>query len=84
MIVEAKHAISLGGEKRIASRVALLMIRLEMLRAVDLYDQPRIVTDEVDDERTNRILPPKACAMEPVGAHRIPDDSLGIRQIPAQ
>jgi hypothetical protein len=36
MIIEAKHAIPLGGEKRVTSRVALFMLRLEMLRAVDL------------------------------------------------
>ena len=84
MIIEAEHAIPLGGEKGIASRVALLMLRFEMLGAIDLYDQPRAVTDKVNNERTNRILPPKACAMEPVGTHGIPDDPLGIGQIPAQ
>jgi hypothetical protein len=36
MIVEAKHAIPLSGEKRVTSGVALLMLRLEMLRAIDL------------------------------------------------
>jgi hypothetical protein len=84
VIVEAKHAIPLGSEKRIASRVALLMLCFKMLRAIDLYDQPRAVTDKVNNERTNRILAPKACAMEPVGTYGIPDDPLGIRQIPSQ
>jgi hypothetical protein len=84
MIVDSQHAISSGSKKRVTSRVALLMLSFEMLRAIDLYDQPRIVTDKVDNEGANWNLSPKTRTIQPVGAHRVPDDSLSVRQISPQ
>src|ERR1700687_2736713 len=84
MVAESKHAIAFTCEETVPSRVTLLILRLEMLSTVNLNDQARVVADEVDDEGSNRGLAPKACAVEPVRAHHIPDDPLGIGQISAQ
>jgi hypothetical protein len=84
VIVESQHAIAFACEETVPSRVTLLILRLEMLSAVNLDDQARVLADEVDNEGTNGCLTPKACAVEPVRAHRIPDDPLGLGQVSAQ
>ena len=81
MVVEPKHAIAAVGKKRVASLVTPLVLSLEMLRTVDLNNQSSAMTDEIDDEWTDRILPPKAHAIEPMSAHAVPDDPLGVGQI---
>jgi hypothetical protein len=84
MVAESQHAIAFAREETVPSRVTLFILCLEMLSAVDLNDQARVVAHEVDDEGSNRCLAAKACAVEPVRAHRIPDNPLGIGQVSAQ
>jgi hypothetical protein len=84
VIVETKYPITFGSKKCVASSVAFLMLCFEMLCAVDLDDQTCIVTYKVDDEGTNGSLSPKACAIESVGTHPVPDDPLRVREISPQ
>jgi hypothetical protein len=83
-IVEPKHAVAWALQISVASRVAPLVLSLEVLGAVDLDDEPCIVTDEIDDERSDWSLPPKARAIEPMSAHAVPDDPLGVSEAPPQ
>jgi hypothetical protein len=84
MIAEAQHPIAFAFKKTIAPRVAPLMRILEMLPAIDFDDHVRIMTNKVDDERTDRRLPPEACAVEPVRTHPVPNDPFRIRHVSTQ
>jgi hypothetical protein len=84
MIVEAQHAKAFGCKKRIASRVAPLMARLEVLSAVKLDDEIRSVTDEIHDIGTDGHLPAETRTVHAMGAQGRPYASLGIGRIGAQ
>jgi len=59
-------------------RGALGIVRhaLGMLRAINLDDQHGIETDEIDDVRPNRFLPPKLPAEERASAQVLPQQRL--------
>jgi hypothetical protein len=84
VVVEPKHAIAAASQVFVAPCVTFLIFILEMLRAIDLDDQSCIVTNEIHDERSDRRLSSKACAIETMSAHSVPDDPLGVGERPPQ
>jgi hypothetical protein len=84
VIVESKHAVASGFQICVASRVTSLVLRFEMLRTIDLDDHTCVMTDEVDDEGTDRCLSSKACAIKAMSAYAVPDDPLGVGEISPQ
>ncbi len=84
MIAEPQHPIAFFREKAITSRIAPLVRTLEVLPAIDFDDYARLMTNEVDDEGSNRRLPAKTCSIEPMRSHPIPNDPLGIGHISTQ
>jgi hypothetical protein len=51
---------------------------VEMLPAVEFDHQPRTESDEIDDPRTNRLLPAELDARQPASAKVEPQSPLGI------
>jgi hypothetical protein len=79
VIIESQHTIASCPEIGVASRVAPLISDFEMLCAVDLDDQSRAATDEINDEWPDGILPSEACTIQLMCADAVPNNSLGIR-----
>ena len=88
VIVEAEYAVTPRCEERIAARIAARiafeMLVLEMLPAVDLNHEVCGMADKVDNVRTDRRLPPEACAVQPVRAYCAPNDPFCICRILSQ
>jgi hypothetical protein len=55
-----------------------------VLPAVDFDDQSVLLTYEIDDERSDWRLPPKAQAGETMPTEHEPQEALGIRRLFAQ
>jgi hypothetical protein len=67
-------------EMQISDFVAL---RLRVLAAIHLNDQPCLEADEVDDVAVERCLPPEFQALQLPSAQRLPENVLGFRGIRA-
>jgi hypothetical protein len=76
VVVEAKDAKSLCSKKRVASLITRFMSGFEVLAAIDLDDQLRGVRNEIHNVGTNWRLTAKACTVQPVRAHAVPDHTL--------
>lgn len=68
MIAEAQNVVSFGHQITISPCVALDAFRLIVLPAVDLNNELCSVTDKVDDEGPDRLLPSKACTTQLMSA----------------
>jgi hypothetical protein len=55
-----------------------------VLAAIDLDNQSLLLTDEIDDERTDRHLPSKAQTDETMSTKHEPQETFGIRHVSAQ
>jgi len=84
MIVEPQDAVALGCEKGTAPCITLHLLRLEMLSAIDLDNEVRLVTDEINNKWTDRSLSSKARAAKSMGADSIPNDPLGLGHVASQ
>jgi hypothetical protein len=80
-IAESQNPKSFGGKECVSPLVARLTRVIEMLPAIDLDNQLRRMGDEIDNVGTDRGLPPKAGAFQPVCAQAVPDRTFGFRQI---
>jgi hypothetical protein len=81
VIIEAQDTKTLVSEITVAACVALLLVRLKMLTAVQFDNQLCLMAEEINDVGAHRRLPSEACATEPVSAQRGPQPTLRLRQI---
>lgn len=63
-------------EPPVASGVIRLLV--EMVTAVNLYDEPLLQTDEVHDVRADRPSPAELVACESSAAERLPEAEFGV------
>jgi hypothetical protein len=61
--------------------VALFFCAVSVLTAIDLDDEPSLETDEIDDERSDRMLSAEPVAGKPLVPQLLPDDPLLLRGI---
>jgi hypothetical protein len=80
-IPEAKNPVALRLQPPIALGVALV---LRVLPAVDFDDQMPFVTHEIDNEASDRCLPPEAKTVQAVSAQRRPEALLGVGHLTAE
>ena len=84
MIAEAGHAIALASKKFVSACISRLVLRFEVLAAVDLDHQLHCVGNEVDNVRPDWRLAPKAGSLKSVCAKRMPDDPFCRCQVATQ
>jgi hypothetical protein len=84
VIAEPQHEVALRSEVCIALCVALDALGFVVLSAINLDDESCRMTHEIDNERANRCLTPKARAVHPMCADCVPDDPFGVGQIAAE
>jgi hypothetical protein len=78
MVVEAQNTEAFVSEKSIAPGIALYVVGLKMLSAIELHDQSRGVTNKIRNVRTNWCLPAEAGVVQTMGSQSIPNQLLGI------
>src|ERR1700741_5040492 len=80
VVPEAEQAKALcfkiGGTRGVGFRT--------VLAAIELDDQTRVNTEEIDDKRPDRRLPAELEAVEPAVAHRIPEFAFDIGHVAAE
>ncbi len=83
MIAEAQNPVAFRCQIRISLSVARDTLRFIVLPTVDLDDKARGLADKIDDEGPDRLLPAKACTIQPMSAQLFPDRTFGICHIAA-
>jgi hypothetical protein len=68
VIVKPKNAEAFVHKERVSSRVTPCMPLFKVLVTIDLDDELCIMTDEINDVRTDWRLTAKACTAHPMGA----------------
>src|SRR5690606_409044 len=75
VVQEPKHPEPAGAQERIAMPV---VHRIRVLAAIDLHHEPRGQAGEIDDVRTDGMLPAEAVAIELAHAQAAPEAAFGV------
>jgi hypothetical protein len=81
VIVEAQNTKPFAGKEGVSAGIALLMLRFEVLAAVNLDGETRGIADEIHDVGTDWCLATKARALHMVAAQRGPHQPFGIGRV---
>ena len=82
VVPEPQDTIPAGRKNGTASLIADQLI--SMLTAIDLDDQSGIETDEIDDMRTDHLLPPKLESVQLTGSQVPPQQAFCVGGFPTQ
>jgi hypothetical protein len=74
-IPKSKDAVAFGSEPTIACGI---FGRLGMLAAIELNNQPPVVTDKIHNETSNRRLPTETQPVQPMRTKRRPQTHFSI------
>ena len=78
VVPEPQHPVSVALEPQCSLRIRDTNVRLIVLPAIHLDNQPPFEADEVHDVGSNRLLPPEFQPVHPFAPQMGPQDSLCI------
>jgi len=84
LVPEAQHSIVLALKILRPAFIALPFAFIAMLVSVKLDNEPCIGTEEICDERTNRVLPPEFVACEVSISKTAPEDAFAVGRVFAE